>query len=96
MCRPHQSLVSEVTVLDGSWSKRWVDVTCWVVASTMLTPGRSAPRPSWLTRTETEPELLVCLTKPQADCPIKPLAVVMVVPLPVEASQTNTPEGVAM
>ena len=64
--------------------------------SRMLTPGRSVPRPSWLMRREDTPELVVLRTKPHAELPMRPLAVVRELPVPVVVSQTNTPDGVAM
>ena len=46
MWRPQKSAANAVTVFEGNWSKRCVEVTCWLLASMMLTPGRSEPRPS--------------------------------------------------
>ena len=46
MCRPHQSLASAVTVLEGNWSNLWVWVISPVVPSILVTPGLSLPAPS--------------------------------------------------
>ena len=54
-------------MLEGSWSNRCVETTCCVLGSSSDTPGRSAPRPSWLTISVVVPRLLLTVARPQAD-----------------------------
>ena len=82
MCKPHQSAAKASTVLDDNWSNL-CQATAFEDTSTLVTPGRSEPAPSWPMKSEVEvvevPLTTVVVLEVVKDC-----AEVAIRPVPLE------------
>ena len=82
MCTPHQSAAKASTVFDDNWSNL-CHVTALVDGSTLVTPGRSEPAPSWPMKREVDvvdvPLTTVVVLEVVKDC-----AEVAMRPVPLE------------